>query len=87
MKTDKTLVTTSKFLSLVLHHQSEVVRMQLDDEGWLAIEELIVNAKQRGHALTLGSVRKGGADPLEAKRFFRHNEPRRRGAGPYSKIA
>jgi len=53
MKTDKTLVTTSKFLSLVLRHQPDVVGMKLDDEGWLAIDDLIVNATQRGHALTL----------------------------------
>jgi RNA:NAD 2'-phosphotransferase (TPT1/KptA family) len=56
MKSDKTHVTTSKFLSLVLHDQPGVVEMQLDDEGGLAIDELIVNANQRGHALTLGSV-------------------------------
>ena len=53
MNKDKTLVTTSKFLSLVLRHQPEIIGMTLDDEGWLAIDELIVNANQRGHALTL----------------------------------
>ena len=53
MKTDKTLVTISKFLSLVLRHQPEVIGMTLDEEGWLAIDELIANANQRGHTLTL----------------------------------
>lgn len=56
MKSDKTLQTTSKFLSLVLRHQPEVIGMQLDEEGWLAIDELIVNANQRGRALTLELV-------------------------------
>lgn len=53
MKVDKTLVTTSKFLSLVLRHQPEIIAMTLDEEGWLDIAELIANANQRGHALTL----------------------------------
>jgi len=56
MNKDKTLVATSKFLSLVLRHQPEVIGMTLDDEGWLAIDELIVNANQRGHDLTLELV-------------------------------
>ncbi len=50
MKADKNLVTTSKFLSLVLRHQPEVGGMTLDEEGWLTIDELIANANQRGHA-------------------------------------
>jgi putative RNA 2'-phosphotransferase len=35
------LTSTSKFLSLVLQHQPEVLGMQLDPEGWLPIDELI----------------------------------------------
>lgn len=53
MKTDKTIFTTSKFLSLVLRHQPEVVGMNLDDEGWLDINELIANANVRGKSLSL----------------------------------
>jgi putative RNA 2'-phosphotransferase len=53
MKTDKEIISTSKFLSLVLRHQPEVIGMKLDDEGWLAIDVLIANVNQHGHALTL----------------------------------
>lgn len=53
MKANDTLFTTSKFLSLVLRHRPEVIGMTLDEEGWLAIDDLIANANQRGHALTL----------------------------------
>lgn len=53
MKTDKTLIKTSKFLSLILRHQPEVVGMQLDEAGWLDINELIANANARGKKLTL----------------------------------
>lgn len=51
MKQD--LVSTSKFLSLVLRHQPEVVGMKLDPEGWLPISELIANANERGKAISL----------------------------------
>ncbi len=53
MKTDRTLISTSKFLSLVLRHQPEVVGMILDDEGWMDINDLIANANKRGKKLTL----------------------------------
>ncbi len=47
------LTSTSKFLSLVLRHQPEVIGMQLDSEGWLPIDELIQNANNHGKELTL----------------------------------
>jgi putative RNA 2'-phosphotransferase len=43
----KSITSTSKFLSLVLRHQPEVVGMKLDPEGWLPIDELIENANRR----------------------------------------
>jgi len=53
MKSDKTLIRTSKFLSLVLRHQPEAIGMTLDEEGWLEINELIANANVRGKKLSL----------------------------------
>lgn len=53
---NKQLVSTSKFLSLVLRHRPEVVGMQLDAEGWLHIDELIANANARGNRLSLELV-------------------------------
>ena len=50
---DKSLVSTSKFLSLVLRHQPEVVGMELDEEGWLEINALIDAANQHGKQLSL----------------------------------
>ncbi len=49
----KNLVSTSKFLSLVLRHQPEVIGMELDANGWLTISDLIEKANQHGHQLTL----------------------------------
>lgn len=69
MATAKTsLTSTSKFLSLVLRHQPEVVGMQLDPEGWLAIDELIQNAELRGKHLTLELLHEVVAS-CEKKRF------------------
>jgi hypothetical protein len=44
---NKQLISTSKFLSLVLRHRPEVVGMQLDAEGWLHIDELIASWLRR----------------------------------------
>ncbi|TWU62018.1 RNA 2'-phosphotransferase [Crateriforma conspicua] len=53
MKSSDKLVSTSKFLSLVLRHRPEVIGAKLDPEGWLAIDELIAQANAHGKALTL----------------------------------
>ncbi|WP_182871273.1 RNA 2'-phosphotransferase, partial [Rhodopirellula sp. JC639] len=53
MKSKDKLVSTSKFLSLVLRHRPEVIEAKLDHEGWLAIDELIAQANAHGKAITL----------------------------------
>ena len=40
----KSLIGMSKFLSLVLRHEPERIGIELDDEGWTDIEELISRA-------------------------------------------
>lgn len=50
------IVNLSKFLSLVLRHQPEVIGATLDSEGWLEINQLIVNAQAHGHRFTLDDV-------------------------------
>lgn len=62
------LTSTSKFLSLVLRHRPEIVGMQLDPEGWLAIDELIENANRRGNQLSLELLHEVVAS-CEKKRF------------------
>jgi putative RNA 2'-phosphotransferase len=65
---NKFLTSTSKFLSLVLRHQPEVVGMQLDPEGWLPIDEPIENSNLRGKQLTLELLHEVVAS-CEKKRF------------------
>ena len=46
---EKRLVQISKFLSLVLRHQPEVIGVELDENGWVDVDELLekVNASGR----------------------------------------
>jgi putative RNA 2'-phosphotransferase len=67
-KSPKSLTSTSKFLSLVLRHQPEVIGMQLDPEGWLTIDELIANANRKGNELSLELLHDVVAS-CEKKRF------------------
>jgi putative RNA 2'-phosphotransferase len=67
-KSPKSLTSTSKFLSLVLRHQPEVIGMQLDPEGWLPIVELIANANRKGNELSLALLHDVVAS-CEKKRF------------------
>lgn len=50
---ERELVKTSKFLSLILRHRPETIGMQLDEEGWLNINELVENANKHGKNLSL----------------------------------
>ena len=52
-KTNKNLVKTSKFLSLVLRHKPESIGVQLDAEGWIPIDELLAAFKRVGKSITL----------------------------------
>ncbi len=45
---DKKLLHTSKFLSLVLRHQPELIGIELDINGWTDVDILIEKANQHG---------------------------------------
>lgn len=48
MTTDKQLTHISKFLSLVLRHQPETISIQLDQNGWTDVNDLIEKANNYG---------------------------------------
>lgn len=48
MATEKQLTRISKFLSLVLRHQPEIISIQLDQNGWTDVNELIEKANNHG---------------------------------------
>ncbi len=55
--TDKEIIRTSKFLSLVLRHEPERVDLKLDSAGWVGVAELLQAVKRHGVALTLDQLK------------------------------
>jgi putative RNA 2'-phosphotransferase len=45
---NKNLVKLSKFVSLVLRHQPEVIGLKLDENGWAEVDHFIELARQHG---------------------------------------
>lgn len=54
---DKRLVPISKFLSRVLRHHPETIGLPLDSQGWADVEQLQVQARRHGLALTTELLR------------------------------
>jgi len=51
MLSEKELVRLSKFMSLVLRHQPEVIGLLLDENGWASVEELITKLQAKGFSV------------------------------------
>src|SRR6185369_5988147 len=49
--TEKETIRTSKFLSLILRHEPERVGLQLDEAGWIAVNELLRAVNRHGVSL------------------------------------
>ena len=47
----KLIIKTSKFLSLVLRHKPEVIGINLDNQGWVDVEELIEKINSNGRTI------------------------------------
>jgi putative RNA 2'-phosphotransferase len=66
--TDKEIIRTSKFLSLVLRHEPERVGLRLDSAGWASVPELLEAVNRHGVALTFEQLKHVVATS-EKKRF------------------
>jgi putative RNA 2'-phosphotransferase len=55
--TDKEMIRTSKFLSLILRHEPERVGLKLGEAGWVSVEELLRAVDTHGVSLTLDELR------------------------------
>lgn len=62
----------SKFLSLILRHQPEVINLQLDTAGWAKVDELLAKLAQKGMHLDLIELQEMVA--TNPKQRFRFNE-------------
>ena len=66
--TEKEIIKTSKFLSLILRHEPERVGLKLGDGGWVVVEDLLLAVKTHGVALTLDQLKQVVATS-DKKRF------------------
>jgi putative RNA 2'-phosphotransferase len=55
--TEKQIVKTSKFLSLILRHEPHSVGLKLDTAGWASVNELLEAVNRHGVSLTLEELR------------------------------
>jgi len=73
---DKEIIKTSKFLSLILRHEPELVGLKLDDAGWIGVDELLRAVSQHGISLTLDQLKHIVATS-DKKRFALSEDGRR----------
>jgi putative RNA 2'-phosphotransferase len=50
---EKDITSVSKFLSLVLRHQPQLIGIELDEQGWINVDELLKQANAHGKELTM----------------------------------
>ena len=55
--TDKEIIRTSKFLSLILRHEPERVGLTLDSAGWVSVDTLLQAIKREGYQMSLEQLR------------------------------
>lgn len=58
----------SKFLSLILRHQPEVIGITLDENGWTDVDELIAKMNAKGHRISFEQLEEV-VDTNDKKRF------------------
>jgi putative RNA 2'-phosphotransferase len=51
---DRSLVSTSRFLSLVLRHKPETIGLTVDAKGWASVDELLSCAAAHGRPISYG---------------------------------
>ena len=57
MKNEKQVKSISKFLSLVLRHKPETIDLQLDDQGWVAVDVLLQKLSKAGKNVDLDTLK------------------------------
>lgn len=71
---EKRKTKISKFLSLILRHQPEVVGLNLEENGWVSVEKLIKSCADYGKSFTFAEL-KSIVETNDKKRFaFNENE-------------
>ena len=82
--TDKEIIRTSKFLSLVLRHEPERVGLKLDSAGWTTVTELLEAVNRHGVTLTLEQLKHIVATSDKKRFAFNNDETRIRASQGHS---
>ena len=84
MISEKQNTKTSKFLSLVLRHKPETIQIQLDENGWVSVSELIGKLNKNGKEINF-EILKHIVDTNSKKRFaFNEDETKIRASQGHS---
>ena len=68
MLSEKETSKISKFLSLVLRHQPEIIGLKLDENGWADVDDLITRCNAHGQRIDLAAL-KHAVETNNKKRF------------------
>ena len=84
MISEKRKIKISKFLSLVFRHKPETIQIQLDENGWVSVSELIEKLNKNGPQTTF-EILKYVVDTNSKKRFaFNEDETKIRASQGHS---
>jgi putative RNA 2'-phosphotransferase len=67
MLSEKESTSLSKFLSLVLRHQPETIGIDVDNQGWVNVKELLEKTRKSGRSIT-----------IDVLKFIVENNPKKR---------
>ena len=73
-KMEKQLKEISKLMSLVLRHQPDYINIQLDENGWANVEELIQKINAKGITVDLETLQTVVADNDKKRFVFNENK-------------
>ena len=76
MLTEKEAIRISKFLSLVLRHQPELIGLEPDSAGWVLVDDLLQKMKSKGLDLTADELQYM-VDTNSKKRFALSEDKKR----------
>jgi putative RNA 2'-phosphotransferase len=76
-KLNNNLVKISKFLSLVLRHAPETIRVTMDKNGWVGIQELIDNANTYKNLHLTTDIIKKVVETNDKQRFILSDDEKR----------
>ncbi len=73
---EKKTTAISKFLSLVLRHQPQLIGIKLDEQGWVNVDELLKQANAHGHNLDVELL--NHVVETNSKKRFAFDDPRQK---------